>query len=209
VVEEGVLAAVDRGVIDAAKGNAYVGECRFIRALAHLELAVHFCRPYTDGNGSEPGVPYRKIAITSPSRVEEEVSKPRGTVAEMYTAMLEDLDFAETNLPDTRTGRLKITRATKGAAIGLKVRVNMHKADYPAAITEANKIIPQDAAPFSSPIGGYQLEASVDGMWFPGITATASRCFPSSIWTSTTTVPTAPSLLCIRPRASTAAALCG
>jgi starch-binding outer membrane protein, SusD/RagB family len=167
VVEEGVLAAVDRGVIDAATGNAYVGECRFIRALAHLELAVHFCRPYTDGNGSEPGVPYRKIAITSPSRVEEEVSKPRGTVAEMYTAMLEDLDFAETNLPDTRTGRLKITRATKGAAIGLKVRVNMHKADYPAAITEANKIIPQDAAPFSSPIGGYQLEASVDGMWFP------------------------------------------
>lgn len=177
VVEEGVLAAVERGIIDDAKGNGYVGECRFIRALAHLELAIHFCRPYTDGAGSQPGVPYRKIAITSPSRVEEEVNKTRGTVAEMYTAMLEDLTFAENNLPETRSGRLKITRASKGAAIALKVRVNMHKADYPAAITEANKIIPQDAAPFSSPIGGYQLEASVDGMWFPRDYANSESIF--------------------------------
>jgi starch-binding outer membrane protein, SusD/RagB family len=167
VVEEGILAAVSRGIITAEKGNAYVGECRFIRALSHLELAVHFCRPYTDGNGNKAGVPYRKIAITSPSRVDEEISKGRGTVMDMYNEMLADLAFAEANLPETRTGKLDITRATKGAAIALKVRVNMHKADYPTAITEANKIIPQDEAPFSSPIGGYQLEASVEGMWFP------------------------------------------
>lgn len=167
VVEEGILGAVERGIVSAEEGNAFIGECRFIRALAHLELAVHFCRPYTDGNGNKPGVPYRKVAITSPSRVEEEVSRGRGTVAEMYTEMLADLDFAETNLPSTRTGRLHITRATSSAAIALKVRVNMHKADYAAAITEANKIIPQTTAPFSNPIGGHQLEASVDGMWYP------------------------------------------
>lgn len=166
VVEEGILAAVEKGVITAEEGNAFVGECRFIRALSHLELAVHFCRPFTDGNGSKPGVPYRKIAITSPSRVEEEIGRSRGTVAEMYTEMLADLNFAEVNLPTTRSGRFQITRATAGAAIALKVRVNMHKADYSAAITEANKIIPQ-SAPFISPIGGYQLEASVDGMWYP------------------------------------------
>ena len=167
VVEEGVLAAVDRGVITAEKGNSYVGECRFIRALAHLELAVHFCRPFTDGNGSKPGVPYRKVGVNTLADIDAEIANGRGTVAEMYTNMIDDLNFAEANLPDTRTGKLKITRVTKGAAIALKVRVYMQKADFANAITEANKIIPQDAAPFSSPIGGYKLENSVDGMWFP------------------------------------------
>jgi len=42
----------------------------------------------------------------------------------------------------------------------------MQKGDFANAITEANKIIPA-AAPFVSPIGGYKLEASVDGLWFP------------------------------------------
>ena len=100
--------------------TAYVGECRFIRALAHLELAVHFCRPFTDGNGSKPGVPYRKIGVNNLAAIDAEISKGRGTVAEMYTAMIEDLNFSEANLPDTRTGKLKISRATKGAAVASK-----------------------------------------------------------------------------------------
>lgn len=168
VVEEGILNAVERGIISSELGNAYVGECRFMRALAHYELVIHFCRPYTDGNGDKAGIPYRKIAITSPSRVEEEVGRNRGTVAEVYQEMLQDLDFAENNLPATRSvvaGRNQsITRATQGAAIALKVRVNMHKADYPAAITEANKII-SASAPFTSPIGGYILESDVETVW--------------------------------------------
>jgi starch-binding outer membrane protein, SusD/RagB family len=168
VVEEGILDAVERGIISAELGNAYVGECRFMRALAHYELVIHFCRPYPDGNGNKAGIPYRKVAITSPSRVQEEVGRDRGTVAEVYQEMLADLDFAETHLPATRSvvaGRNQtITRASKGAAIALKVRVNMHKADYPATIAESNKII-SATAPFTSPIGGYILEGDVETVW--------------------------------------------
>ena len=62
----------------------------------------------------------------------------------------------------------------------------MQKGDFANAITEANKIIPA-AAPFVSPIGGYKLETSVDGMWFPKDYSNAESMFSiESTWMSIT-----------------------
>ncbi|MFD2513733.1 RagB/SusD family nutrient uptake outer membrane protein [Pontibacter locisalis] len=162
VVIEGVQAAATRGVITAEKAKTFEAESRFLRALAHHELLVHFARPYKHtADASHAGVPYRTVAVNTPARIEEVKVHGRNTVKESYDKLIEDLTFAEANLPETRAGSLKISRATKGAAIALKTRVLLHKGDYAGVITEGNKII-STAAPFTSPIGSYKLESQPD-----------------------------------------------
>lgn len=159
----GVNDAQAKGVVTAAQANSYIGEARFLRALAHHELVLDFCRPYVDGNGNKPGVPYRMVAVTSGATAEAEKAVGRGTVAEDYAKILADLDFAEANLPTARTS-YKITRATSGAAIALKTRVKLHMNDFAGVIAEGSKLGTAVAATsFTSPIGGYALTASPDG----------------------------------------------
>lgn len=162
VVIEGVQGAAEKGVITAEKAKAYEGEARFLRALAHHELLIQFARPYKhSADASHAGVPYRTTAVNTPARVDEAKEQGRNTVKESYDKLIEDLNFAEVNLPDTRTGSLKITRATKGAAIALKTRVLLHKGDFAGVITEGNKIV-GSTAPYTSTIGGYALAAKPD-----------------------------------------------
>lgn len=159
----GVTDAQSKGVLTAAQANAYIGEARFLRALSHHELVLDFCRPYVDGNGNKPGVPYRMVAVTSGETAETEKAVSRGTVAEDYTKILADLDFAEANLPATRSS-FKITRATSGAAIALKTRVKLHMNDFAGVIAEGAKLgTSAAAAPYTSSIGSYALTASPDG----------------------------------------------
>nr|MBC7612511.1 RagB/SusD family nutrient uptake outer membrane protein [Pseudopedobacter sp.] len=159
---DGVTAASTSGVITPDVANSYIGEAKFLRALAHHELVIDFCRPYVDGNGSKAGVPYRTTGVTSATSVETQKVIPRGTVAEDYTKILADLDFAETNLPATRSS-FKLTRATKGAAIALKTRVKLHMNDFAGVITEGAKLGTSAAtAPYTSPIGSYSLTSSPD-----------------------------------------------
>lgn len=162
VLIEGVTAAAAKGTITAAVADQYAAEARFLRALAHHELVIDFCRPYVDGNGSNPGVPYRTVAITSIDKVQQSISLPRGTVAQDYTSILADLDFAESKLPVRTTS--KITRATQGAAIALKTRVKQHMADWAGVITEGAKLGTSTlAATYTSPVGSFALTASPDG----------------------------------------------
>src|SRR5687767_3981273 len=81
------------GVISQATATQYEAECRFLRALGHHEAVTHFSRPYLDGNGDKPGVPYRDFPVNSSPAVEQAKTVPRGTVAETYTKILADLDF--------------------------------------------------------------------------------------------------------------------
>jgi len=159
----GVQKAGSTGVISATAAIQYEAEARFLRALAHHELVIDFCRPYVDGKGTAVGIPYRTVAITDPSQVSTELKVGRGTVADDYTKILADLDFAEANLPATSSVN-SVTRATKGAAIALKTRVKLHMEDFAGVITEGAKLgASANAAPFTSPIGGYALTASPDG----------------------------------------------
>ncbi len=163
---EGSNTAAANGVIPAATAKQYEAECRFLRAMAHHELLIHFARPYADGNGSKPGVAFRDFGINGQTTVEKARAIGRGTVAENYTKILEDLDFAETNLPDIAKDiantNIRTYRASKAAAIALKMRVKLHKQDWNGVITEGAKLVPA-APPFVSPVGGWTLTASADG----------------------------------------------
>ncbi len=163
LVVEGVRAAAAKGVISEEQARSYEGEGRMMRAMAHFELLLYFARPYKHTPGaSHPGVPYRDFGINSTETITKANAQGRNMVAEVYSKILEDLDYAETNLPANRTGALKVNRATKGAAIAFKTRVRLHQGDWAKVIEEGNKLI-SPAAPFTSPVGGYQLTAAPQG----------------------------------------------
>ncbi|AZA99651.1 RagB/SusD family nutrient uptake outer membrane protein [Chryseobacterium joostei] len=140
---DGLKKAGETGVITPAVRDNYLGEMYFLRALAHLELLKHFSRPYNfTANASHPGIPYRTTAITSPAAIEEALKVGRGTVAETYAKILADLDQAEllTASKSTRSGNARITRATKEAAIALKVRAYLNMRDWTKVLTEGAKL---------------------------------------------------------------------
>lgn len=161
---EGVQEAGGKSIISGAEALQYEAECKFLRAMAHHELLIHFARPYADGNGNKMGIIYRKFGVNSEATAEQAVALKRSdfTVAANYTDLLADLDFAETNLPAAPpTAADKTFKATKAAAIALKMRVKMHKGDWAGVITEGNKLVPA-TAPFNSLVGPWKLGATPD-----------------------------------------------
>jgi len=169
----GVQTALAAGVLTPASAAAYQGEACFLRALSHHELVINYCRPYADGAGSNPGVPYRTLAINSQTAVAAGVSETRGTVAQDYTAILADLAYAEANLPAALRATNGITRASVGAAIALESRVRLHMGDWAGVIAAGAKLGVAGNGPVYNapmgPTGGYRLTASPDGPFYSGI----------------------------------------
>jgi starch-binding outer membrane protein, SusD/RagB family len=163
---EGVRGAATSNIIPAAAALQFEAECRFLRAMAHHELVLNFARPYADGNGSQLGIMWRDFGINNDATAAQAREIRRGTVAENYTKILEDLDFAETNLPvvvnDLGNTPIKTYRASKAAAIALKMRVKLHKQDWAGVIAEGNKLVP-NVGPYVSPIGGWKLTPTPEG----------------------------------------------
>jgi hypothetical protein len=136
----------------------YLAEAKFIRATCYLALVQTYAQPYALNNGTSAGLPLRLIAENSTA----DNQLARSTVAQIYTQILADLNAAEMDLPSTyTTAVLNTTRASKNTAIALKLRVNMVKADYTSALTEAAKIV-SAAAPYTAPTGvANKLEANM------------------------------------------------
>jgi hypothetical protein len=134
-------------VVGTTLTNNYLGEARFIRALCYYSLLQFYARPYADGAGSKPGLPLRLTAIKGPGFSD----LARSSVAEVYTQIIADLDFAEANLPLIYTGstaaELNTTRAHRNTAIAFKTRVFLSMQDYAKVIVEANKIVTAGTTP--------------------------------------------------------------
>jgi len=162
------------GILTAATATQYEAECRFLRAMAHHEALIHWARPYLDGNGNQMGIPYRDVAISNSDAVAGILNSPRMRVDSVYMKILADLDFAETNLPNN----IFVYRASKAAAIALKMRIKAHLglwttgtfmgASVIGVKEEGAKLVPatvNPAVPTSvvSPIGGWALTAAPEG----------------------------------------------
>ena len=140
--------AKGNAIVGSVDGAKYIAEARLIRALSYYSLLQLFARPYADGNGSKPGLPLRLTGITGPGSSD----LIRSTVDQVYTQILEDLNFAETNLPSTNASALlNTTRAHKNTAIALKTRVYLSMGKWADVITEANKLVPA-TAPFKAKV---------------------------------------------------------
>jgi len=178
VTFEGLSKAVPTTGLTQAQIDNYKGECTFLRALAYHELVKMFCRPYSDNpTAANGGMPYKTTPVSGASSANESVVQPRGTVQEDYDKIIADLDYAETNLPVTRSAN-RLTRANKSAAIALKTRVYLHMGAWAKVVTEGNKLAPQSAAPFSSSANGvYSLTASPYGPFGSGNKSNSESIF--------------------------------
>jgi len=157
----------------------YKAEARLLRALSYHCLLQLYAKPYTMGAGANPGLPLRLLGETSLANND----LARSTVAEVYAQILDDLNFAEQNLPLAYTGAsaslLNVTRAHRNTAIALKTRVYLTMGDYAAVITEASKIV-SDNAPFKAGSGvPHALSATVGSVFaVPQETAESILSFP-------------------------------
>ncbi len=164
---EGFKKAASTGILSAAVATQFEAECRFLRALGHHELLVHFARPYLDGNGASLGVPYRDYAVTGGPSLEKLQKDPRPKVADTYAKLIEDINFAEANLPVVNTSG-PIYRAQKSAAIALKQRVYLHMGEWAKAQAAGNQLIPSAVTPATpastrSLVGNHALTATPNG----------------------------------------------
>ncbi len=161
-----VLAGLDGAAVTDELKNQYKGEARFLRALVYHSLVTLYARPYWDNNGGKPGL----VIYTEPQATASGVNqRPRSTVAEVYELILEDLNFAEANLPETQeSNQLNVTRAHKNTAIALKTRVYLHMQRYADLITEAAKIV-STTAPFKANTGvPHTLETDITNVFRSG-----------------------------------------
>jgi hypothetical protein len=124
-----VLAKIEEK--DVANKDGYIGEAKFIRALAYFNLVRIF--------GDVP-------MITDPVTSTEAYSIPREPLGNIYnTVIIPDLLAAEKTLPVTYSGSL-VGKATKGAAKSLLAEVYLTLKDFTKAETKLQELT---VAPFS------------------------------------------------------------
>ncbi|MEK6547621.1 MAG: RagB/SusD family nutrient uptake outer membrane protein, partial [Bacteroidota bacterium] len=149
----------------------YRGEAKFLRALTYFSLVQYFAKPYILDKGASAGLPLRLKGETSSANND----LARSTVAQVYTQILQDLNDAETELPDSYgTALLNTTRAHKNTAIALKTRVKLVMGDYAGVITEANKIVSASAPFKSSSRVAHALQSDVSAVYKAPYTTTES-----------------------------------
>ncbi|MEA4937349.1 MAG: RagB/SusD family nutrient uptake outer membrane protein [Paludibacter sp.] len=160
------------GIISDDQKKNYLGEAHFLRALAYFHLVTTYGRPYVEDNGAGKAVPLRLQPEISSANNDLE----RSTVASIYNQIIDDLDFAEENLPEAYTSNLlNTTRAHKNTAIALKTRVFLNKGAFDKVIEEASKIVPQDQAPFSATSGvKHALQSDITSVFSTNYTTSES-----------------------------------
>ena len=124
------------GLTDADK-NQYVGEAKFLRALAYLQLVNQFAQPFQVSNGTNLGVPLVLDDFTG------EITYPaRATVNQVHDQIKKDLTEAAAALPPSySTGVDTRGRATKGAANALLSRLYLYREEWANAVTAARAAI--------------------------------------------------------------------
>tara|TARA_R110002096_G_scaffold435494_1_gene660956 strand:- start:855 stop:2267 length:1413 start_codon:yes stop_codon:yes gene_type:complete len=127
LVIENIPLVTDPAFTDAEKSDA-VGQAKFLRALAHLQLNNLFGNNTSENNLSVPLVT-SVLSVTDPFQ-------ERNTIAAIYNQIEVDLKEAIESI--TNSDR---TFATSIAAKALLARVKLYRGDYPSARDLANEVI--------------------------------------------------------------------
>ena len=116
-----------------AEKNQFVGEAKFLRALAYLQLVNQFAQPFQVSNGTNAGVPLVLDDFTG------EITYPaRATVNQVHDQIKKDLTEAAAALPPSYSAGVDTRgRATKGAANALLSRLYLYREEWANAITAA------------------------------------------------------------------------
>ena len=131
-----------QSTIPTEKADQYIGESTFIRAYNYFYLVNFWGQTYTDPKGPENnlGVPLVLEAAEDPFGATNLIS--RSTVKEVYDQIEADLLDAEAKLPVSYADlNSTISRATKGAARGLLMRMYLYQGNWVKAQEYADLLI--------------------------------------------------------------------
>jgi hypothetical protein len=130
--------------------NRIIGEAKFLRAYAHWETCRLYAQPYGfTADNSHLGVVLRFVSDAEP--------KQRSTVAQVYTAVIQDLTEAESFLPTSNGSQAVYADVYAAKALLAKVYFQMNK--YSEAFNKANEVVSsnlfamEDSLNRFSPIG--------------------------------------------------------
>lgn len=120
---------LNKSTIDAATKNRLLGEARFIRGLYYFNLVRFF-----------GGVP--KITSVIPfDQGNSDAVQTSATAAEIYSSIIDDLQFAVDNLPLKGDASTQIGRANKGAAQAYLAKVYLYQKNWAKALELSNAVI--------------------------------------------------------------------
>lgn len=142
--------AVSLGLPDA-EINPLIGEARFLRAFCYYNMV----RVFGD-------LPYIDYPVANPESVKT-ISKT--SEADVYKAIIADLEFAKQWLPDKQNADCR-TRPSKGTAASYLASVYLTTKDYQKAYTEAKYVID------NKDLFGYQLETDFQNIFRADKTST-------------------------------------
>jgi len=106
--------------------SALAGEARFLRAFAYY----HLVRLFGD-------IPYIDFFINDPEAIQDIAKTPE---AEVYQNIIDDLEFAKENLPDSYSSGVR-SRPTRGTAAAYLASVYLTLGEYQQAYDEAKFVI--------------------------------------------------------------------
>ena len=131
----------------------FEAEGHFIRGVNHFEVVQLFAQPYGfTNNNTHLGIVIRDQVSTVPL--------PRATVAQVYDFVIQDLEFAETNLSETNIVN-GIKYADKWAAKAMLARVYFQMNNFQKASEYASQVI--DQGPF--------VLGSLDSRWSESVSS--------------------------------------
>jgi hypothetical protein len=124
-----VIEAVEKSTAQDDTRKQLLGECYFLRAFAHFNLARFFARPYSQ-DPTAPGIILR-ISTADPAQ------KARATVSDTYAQIIADATKAADLMNQPRGN----TFASKEAAWALLSRVYLYQQDNANAVSFASQVI--------------------------------------------------------------------
>lgn len=142
--------------------NKYIAELRALRGLSYFSLAREYQFSYANVDKAAPCVPIYTEPTTAQTK-----GNDRASVQEVYKQILEDLDFAVSNLPTTRAAKFRIN---KNLAQAFRANVHLEMRNWALAETDANAArqgFPlMDKATYQS--SGFNTISTGEWMWgFP------------------------------------------
>ncbi|MBB6274361.1 tetratricopeptide (TPR) repeat protein [Pedobacter cryoconitis] len=124
-----IIDAVEKSGKKDVKTQQLLGECYFLRAYCHFNLARLFAKPYS--------VDPNSAGIILRTSVTDEAKKARSSVTEVYNSVIADAEQSASLMSLSRGNQY----ASREAAWALLSRVNLYKEDYPKAIDYSSKVI--------------------------------------------------------------------
>lgn len=138
---EELIASAEYKTTDEEKTllKQYIGEIKIMRALAHWRLIQRFSKPWdgTTDNDEQSGI----ILMKQYDPLKGAKSK-KATRAEVYKAMIEDLDYAIANIADDANKDVKpAIYLTRDYAYAIKARVCLTMHDWQGAVDACDAFI--------------------------------------------------------------------